>query len=135
MVFSGSSQTMANESISIPDATDRLVEEGVTVIAVGMGPNADPAVLLAVVSDPDNVFFEDAVEALKSAVKDAAKTDDDGFPGQNHLKMPENKTNSLVKKNKREIAGLRFSHLSAARNMILKLKYRFGIAVHFQRRN
>ena len=88
VVFSGSSQTMANESISIPDATDRLVEEGVTVIAVGMGPNADPAALLAVVSDPDNVFFEDAVEALKSAVKDAAKTDDDGFPGQNHLKMP-----------------------------------------------
>lgn len=97
MVFVGSSQTMANESISIPDAADKLVEEGVTVIAVGMGPNVDPAVLLAVVSDPDNLFFEDAVEALKSAVKNAAKTDDDGFPGENHLKMPYNKSNSLVK--------------------------------------
>lgn len=87
MVFVGGSQTMANESFSIPEAADRLAEQGVTVIAVGMGPNVDPAVLLAVVRDPNNLFFEDAVEPLKSAVKDAAKTDDDGFPGENHLKM------------------------------------------------
>lgn len=83
MVFVGSIATKDNESVPLPATVDELTRGGVKIIPVGMGNSYDPAELMAISSDPRTVFPQDAVDQLKSAVKNAALPfTNGGFPGK-----------------------------------------------------
>ena len=83
MVFVGSIATKDNESVPLPATVDELITGGVKIIPVGMGNSYDPAELMAISSDPRTVFPQDAVDQLKSAVKNAVlPPTDGGFPGK-----------------------------------------------------
>ena len=82
MVFVGSSQTRDNESVPSFVAADALKKEGVKIIVVGVGDKLDVKEVMRISSD-EIVFRQDAVEPLKTAVRNAAlPSDNGGFPGK-----------------------------------------------------
>lgn len=62
----------SNLTATIAEA-DKLKAQGVTVMALGIGANADKAELEAIASDPSHVFIADTKDALDEIHKDITK--------------------------------------------------------------